>query len=101
MLELPFRHQDGHLCYVELIGNNLLSDPYVNGIVLTLRDINERKQAVEILRHHAFHDSLTNLPNRALFTEHLQQAVEQAKSNEDYTFAVLFLDLDRFTAIFR
>ena len=98
LAEIPFRHQNGHLCYVELIGNNLLNDP-VNGIVLTLRDINERKQAVEILRHHAFHDPLTNLPNRALFSEHLQQAVTQAKSNENYTFAVLFLDLDRFKLV--
>lgn len=98
-LEIPFRHQDGHLCYVELIGNNLLSDPRVNGIVLTLRDINERKQALELLRHYAFHDSLTNLPNRALFNEHLQQAVKQAKRNEHYTFAVLFLDLDRFKLV--
>jgi diguanylate cyclase (GGDEF)-like protein/PAS domain S-box-containing protein len=98
-LEIPFRHQDGHLCYVELIGNNLLSDPHINGIVLTLRDISDRKQALELLRHHAFHDSLTNLPNRALFNEHLQQAVKQAKRNEHYTFAVLFLDLDRFKLV--
>lgn len=99
LVELPFKHQDGHSCYVELISNNLLNDPHVSGIVLTLRDINERKQAVEILRHHAFHDPLTNIPNRALFTEHLQQAVKQAKINEDYTFAVLFLDLDRFKLV--
>ncbi|WP_202807377.1 putative bifunctional diguanylate cyclase/phosphodiesterase [Synechocystis sp. PCC 7509] len=98
-LEIPFRHQDGHLCYVELFGNNLLSDPRVNGIVLTLRDISDRKQALELLRYHAFHDSLTNLPNRALFNEHLQQAVKQAKRNEHYTFAVLFLDLDRFKLV--
>jgi diguanylate cyclase (GGDEF)-like protein/PAS domain S-box-containing protein len=99
LVELPFKHQDGHSRYVELISNNLLNDPHVSGIVLTLRDINERKQAIEILRHHAFHDPLTNLPNRALFTEHLQQAVKQAKINEDYTFAVLFLDLDRFKLV--
>lgn len=99
LLELPFRHQDGHLCYVELVGNNLLSDPHVSGIVLTLRDISDRKQAVALLRHQAFHDSLTNLPNRALFNERMQQVIEQAKSDDNYAFAVLFLDLDRFKLI--
>ncbi len=99
LIELPFRHQDGHLCHVEVIGNNLLNNPQVNGIILTLRDISDRKQAVELLRHHAFHDSLTNLPNRALFNEHMQQAVKQARSDENYTFAVLFLDLDRFKLV--
>ncbi len=99
LIELPFRHQDGHLCSVEVVGNNLLNNPQVKGIVLTLRDISDRKQAVELLRHHAFHDSLTDLPNRALLHEHMQQAVKRAKSDENYTFAVLFLDLDRFKLV--
>ncbi len=99
LIELPFRHHDGHLCSVEVVGNNLLSNPQVKAIVLTLRDISDRKQAVELLRHHAFHDSLTNLPNRALFNEHMQQAVKRAKSNDNYRFAVLFLDLDRFKLV--
>ena len=99
LIEIPFWHQDGHLCYVELVGNNLLTNPHVNGIVLTLRDISDRKQAVALLRHQAFHDSLTNLPNRALFNERMQQVIEQAKRDDNYAFAVLFLDLDRFKLI--
>jgi diguanylate cyclase (GGDEF)-like protein len=47
-------------------------------------------------RHAAFHDALTNLPNRALLTENLKFVIERAKNHEDYQFAVLFLDLDRF-----
>lgn len=47
-------------------------------------------------RHAAFHDGLTNLPNRALLTENLKFVIERAKQHEDYQFAVLFLDLDRF-----
>ena len=47
-------------------------------------------------RHAAFHDTLTNMPNRALLTENLKFVIERAKNSEDYQFAVLFLDLDRF-----
>ena len=49
--------------------------------------------------HDAFHDSLTQLPNRALFLDRLTQAIIRAKRNTDYRFAVLFLDLDRFKDI--
>ncbi|MFU8771407.1 MAG: EAL domain-containing protein [Anaerolineales bacterium] len=59
-------------------------------------DIHARKQAEEKLLYDAFYDSLTNLPNRALFMDRLQYAVERAKRRPDYGFAVLFIDLDRF-----
>lgn len=59
-------------------------------------DITERKQAEQQLLHHALHDSLTGLANRALFMDRLQQAIERSKRLPDYKFAVLFLDLDRF-----
>lgn len=51
------------------------------------------------LLHHAFHDSLTNLPNRALFLNRLEQSLNQLQRYPDYLFAVLFLDLDRFKII--
>lgn len=63
------------------------------------RDITELKQIEEQLRQNAFHDALTGLPNRVLFMDRLGQAVEHAKRHEDYLFAVLFLDLDRFKVI--
>jgi diguanylate cyclase (GGDEF)-like protein/PAS domain S-box-containing protein len=59
-------------------------------------DIHARKQAEDKLLYDAFYDSLTNLPNRALFMDRLQYTVERAKRKPDYLFAVLFLDLDRF-----
>src|SRR5689334_8158258 len=54
------------------------------------------QESKDHFRHAAFHDTLTNLPNRALLTENLAFVIERAKNSEDYQFAVLFLDLDRF-----
>ena len=62
-------------------------------------DITERKRASDQLVYDAFHDGLTRLPNRALFTDRLERALERAKRREDYTLAVLFLDLDRFKVV--
>jgi diguanylate cyclase (GGDEF)-like protein/PAS domain S-box-containing protein len=59
-------------------------------------DITARKAAEERLLHDAFHDPLTGLPNRALFMDRLGMAIVHAKRRLSYTFAVLFIDLDRF-----
>jgi diguanylate cyclase (GGDEF)-like protein/PAS domain S-box-containing protein len=59
-------------------------------------DITARKAAEERLLHDAFHDPLTGLPNRALFMDRLGMAIAHAKRRLSYTFAVLFIDLDRF-----
>ena len=64
-----------------------------------LKDITELKQAQEKLVHDAFHDSLTNLPNRALFLDRLERTVARAKRHKDYKFAVLFIDVDRFKIV--
>jgi diguanylate cyclase (GGDEF)-like protein/PAS domain S-box-containing protein len=62
----------------------------------SLSDITARKAAEERLLHDAFHDPLTGLPNRALFMDRLGMAIVHAKRRLSYTFAVLFIDLDRF-----
>ena len=76
----------------------------VNAISLTL-EIKKRhliqeelKTQKETLHHHAHHDSLTNLPNRSLFNDRLNQAIKQAQ-RDDTKLAVLFLDLDHFKGI--
>jgi diguanylate cyclase (GGDEF)-like protein/PAS domain S-box-containing protein len=58
----------------------------------------ERKRAEETIRHQAYHDSLTMLPNRMLFGDRFNQALAQANRNKQM-LAMLFLDLDRFKTI--
>jgi diguanylate cyclase (GGDEF)-like protein len=62
-------------------------------------DITERKLAEELLVHNAYYDPLTDLPNRTLFSDRLGRALEREKRHKDQSFAVLFLDLDRFKII--
>ena len=62
-------------------------------------DITERKKMERQLLHDALHDSLTQLPNRALFMDRLEQQLKRTKTQQDYEFAVLFLDIDRFKVV--
>ena len=62
-------------------------------------DITLRRQAEEKLRYGALHDELTGLPNRPAFVERLRRSLERARLDDQYVFAVLFLDLDRFKII--
>ena len=68
-------------------------------LIFQVQDITERQHAKEQLVRDAFHDSLTGLPNRALFMQHLKLALDQVKRGEERPFAVLFMDLDRFKII--
>lgn len=62
-------------------------------------DISDRKYAEEQLLHNALHDSLTQLPNRALLLDRLARAIERARRHGGLFFAVLLFDLDRFALI--
>jgi diguanylate cyclase (GGDEF)-like protein/PAS domain S-box-containing protein len=62
-------------------------------------DISDRKQAESQLLHDALHDALTGLPNRALFINRLEMALQRGRRSPRTRFAVLFLDLDRFKVI--
>ena len=62
------------------------------------RDITARKQAEAVILHQAYHDVLTNLPNRLLFRDRLGQAILQSRRNGS-ELAVMFIDLDRFKLV--
>ncbi len=97
-VEWRLRHQDGSWRDVEVATNNLLGDSDVEGIVLTIRDVSDRKRLEEELKHQAFHDLLSGLANRALFGDRLEHALARAARVEK-PLAVLFLDLDDFKII--
>jgi diguanylate cyclase (GGDEF)-like protein/PAS domain S-box-containing protein len=87
------RHRNGTWRWVETVGSNLLADAAVSGVVLTTRDVSDRKELEDQLRAQAFQDPLTGMPNRALFMERLRAAEDEHRS-AGTPFAVLFLDLD-------
>ena len=92
------RHSDGTWRHLEGVAKNLLDDPAVGGVVINYRDVTDRSTLEEQLRHQAFHDALTGLPNRALFMDRLERAVVRSRRG-DQGIAVLFIDLDDFKGI--
>ncbi|HTR04686.1 MAG TPA: EAL domain-containing protein [Thermoanaerobaculia bacterium] len=96
--EWRLKRRDGNVFFAEVIATNLMADATIQGIVLTIRDIQERKSLEEQLTHQAFHDPLTGLANRAL----LSNRVEHARARNlrgGRPCAVVLLDLDDFKAI--
>ncbi len=96
--DVRVRTKDRAVAHVELVANNLLEDPTVEGIVVTLHDVTERKALEAQLSYQAFHDPLTALANRALFLDRVEHALEQ-RARFKGELAVLFLDLDDFKTV--
>jgi diguanylate cyclase (GGDEF)-like protein/PAS domain S-box-containing protein len=82
----------------------LLLDAYAAGersgrdfaFIAVVEDITEQKKAERQLLHQAFHDQLTELPNKALLMDRIEMALQQAKRRQDALFALAFLDIDNF-----
>ncbi|WP_250003534.1 bifunctional diguanylate cyclase/phosphodiesterase [Actinoplanes sp. M2I2] len=94
-IDLAVLCADDRMLQVELTGRDLRDDPTVRGLVLTMRDVTDRRRLEDDLSHLAFHDGLTGLANRVLFRNRLEQAFAVA-GRDDATIAVLFVDLDDF-----
>jgi diguanylate cyclase (GGDEF)-like protein len=101
---------DDHSQYALALGNKVedkqikapfdASDAsFIEALLEIFVNVARRQDAERRLVHDAFHDTLTGLPNRALFIEHLNQAMGRSRRATDYIFSVLFIDLDRFKMI--
>ena len=97
LMDLNLRRQDGRMLPVDISLGHWEDDgtPYA---IAYIRDLTERKQLEESLKHQATHDELTGLPNRWLFRLQLDQALARAERSGLHV-AVLFIDLDYFKTI--
>ena len=96
--DLRLRRKNGSVSQLETVFNNLLDDANVAGVVVTARDVTERRALEEQLSHQAFHDSLTGLANRLLFRDRVEHALELTR-RRDRLVAVFFIDLDDFKTV--
>jgi diguanylate cyclase (GGDEF)-like protein/PAS domain S-box-containing protein len=91
---VPFARVDGPRAWLS-ISTRVIAD---SEVVVSLADVTERRSFQQQLEHQALHDALTGLPNRRLFMERLQHALELARRHAQ-RIAVTFVDLDGFKAI--
>ena len=97
-VEFRTRHADGSWRTIEAVAKNMLDDAAIGGIVMNYRDTTTRKNLENELRHQAFHDTLTGLANRALFTDRLDHALSR-RGRSRRRLMVAFIDLDDFKTV--
>jgi len=90
----------GKELHLSIIASPLFnSEGEIIGAIEGIRDVTEGVRAQKKLTHHALHDILTGLANRALFTNRLEHAIRRARRNPEFRLAVLLLDLDQFKRV--
>jgi diguanylate cyclase (GGDEF)-like protein/PAS domain S-box-containing protein len=98
VVEKEITRRDGRGVCIQARCSDLRTEPNVAGLVFTLRDVTEQHKLEEELKHRAFHDALTGLPNRLLFRDRIAQQVASAVRNGTIA-GVLFVDLDDFKVV--
>ncbi|HEX8550298.1 MAG TPA: EAL domain-containing protein [Abditibacteriaceae bacterium] len=96
--QLEFKGRNGRIIWVDVNEAPIVEHGKTVAVVGAFIDITERRAVENELKHQAFHDSLTNLPNRALFMDRVEHALARA-ARQGGINAVLFLDLDRFKIV--
>jgi diguanylate cyclase (GGDEF)-like protein/PAS domain S-box-containing protein len=99
-LDYRIRHKNGVLHWVNEVQRDVMgSNGGSLGVRISLRDITDRKEMEIQLRHLALHDPLTGLANRTLCLDRIRQAMERSRRRRPHSFALIFLDLDRFKVL--
>ncbi len=98
--ELRCPHADGSTLWLSL-HCSFFTEPHAEEpcLILQAQDVTARRTAEAGLQHLAFHDPLTGLPNRRRFMECLVGALSRAKADPGHTWAVMFIDFDRFKLV--
>ncbi len=99
--ERRYLRKDGTAVWLETVHRVIVDQAsrQPTGYIVSMRDMTERKAAERQAEHAARHDDLTGLPNRRLFRERLAERIEIASREGGDSFALLWLDLDRFKAV--
>lgn len=99
--ELAIKSNGEPIQYLSVNGKQIISKSgEVLGALVVLHDITERKQSEEKVKHMAYHDNLTGLPNLRFFKEKIDQYLAEGKQRKSSElFAIMFLDLDGFKFI--
>jgi diguanylate cyclase (GGDEF)-like protein len=90
--------RDGKRVHIQARCSDLRDEPTVDGLVFTLRDVTEQHKLEEEMRHRAFHDALTGLPNRVLLQDRIAQQLASTRRTA-LIAGVLFVDLDDFKVV--
>lgn len=97
LTEIEARRKDGTSFPAEIqIGKRYVQDQCI--VACTIRDLTKKKEDQERITYMAYHDGLTDLPNRRKFNDEITSLLQQAKSRNE-TFALMYLDMDRFKYI--
>jgi diguanylate cyclase (GGDEF)-like protein/PAS domain S-box-containing protein len=97
-IDTALQHRDGSVVEVELTTIPILVNEKVVGTYHIARDIGQRKETERKLETQALHDYLTGLPNRSLFEDRLEHAIERGRRGGT-RIALAYLDLDGFKAV--
>lgn len=99
-LEQRYVHKDGNIVWaLWSVSPVTTADSKQPNLIFQIQDITDKKLAEDKLQYEASHDSLTGLPNRAMFMSRLELALQKNLENPTYKVSILFIDLDRFKLV--
>lgn len=95
LMECKLKHKDNSIIHVHIKTVPIIISGDITGIFAIVKDITEQANYQKMMKHMAYFDQLTGLPNRSSLKENLSRIVTEARKNNQH-FAIMYLDLDRF-----